>query len=167
MNGTIIHTSVRNPKQIVDVGCGTGIITCYLGERLPDALVSSIDISPVPAIHDKPDNVTFVQGDFRTLASTDGYFAQGSTDLVFNRLLICGMTDWNGYIETSVNTLRLEATWKSKNWHKAGILGEKKWVEIGNGGKPTALRYMRKGSIRTLLGRWSAGCVMLVWRPFR
>ena len=67
-----------------------------------------MDISPVPTIQDKPNKAVFIQGDFRTLASTDDRFAQDSADLIFNRLLICGMTNWKGYIETAVKMLRPE-----------------------------------------------------------
>ena len=90
-------------------------------------------ISPVPAIHDEPDNVTFVQGDFPTLASTDGRFAQGSADLVLTRLLFCGMTDWKGYIETSVNMLRpgghLEVQELAWRWYFRGeeVGGDREW----------------------------------------
>lgn len=131
MNGTIVHAPVINPMQILDVGCGTGVVTCYLGERFPDALVWGIDISPVPTIHDKPNNVTFVQGDFRTLASTDNRFARGSADLVFNRLLICGITDWKGYIETSVNMLKpggyLEVQEVAWRWYTEGVDVGRNW----------------------------------------
>ena len=105
MDGVAVHAPVVNPKQIVDIGCGTGVITCYLGERFPDALIFGIDIHPVPTMREKPDNVSFVQGDFFTLASKDDRFARGSTDLVFNRLLVCGMTDWKRYVETAVGML--------------------------------------------------------------
>ena len=94
LNGITVHAPLTNPKQIVDVGCGSGIFTCSLVECFPDALVWGIDLSPVPAMHhQKPKNVTFVQGRFLTLAEGDGRFAKISTDLVFNRLLIFGMTD--------------------------------------------------------------------------
>ena len=108
MRGVSVHAPLINPKQIVDVGCGTGVITCYLGERFPDAIVLGIDIHPVvpPTLREKPDNVSFVQGDFFSLASKDDRFARASTDLVFNRLLVCGMTDWKRYVETAVGMLR-------------------------------------------------------------
>ena len=93
MNGITLHAPSINPKQIIDVGCGTEVVTCYLGERFPDAQVLEVDIFPVPQLHDKPHNVTFVQGDIQSLAERDARFAPGSTDLVFNRLLVCGMTD--------------------------------------------------------------------------
>ncbi len=124
MNGTIVHASVINLKRIVDVGCGTGVVTCYLGNRFPDALVWGIDISPVPSIHDKPDNVTFVQGDFLTLAASDDRFRQGSADLVFSRLLICGMTGWEAYVGTAVKLLRpggyLEVQEVESGWYVEG-----------------------------------------------
>ena len=57
-------------------------------------------------MREKPNNVSFVQGDFFSLASRDVRFARGSTDLVFNRLLICGMTEWKRYVGTAVSMLK-------------------------------------------------------------
>lgn len=54
VNGTVVHRPVISPKKILDAGCGTGVITCYLGERFPDALVWDINITPTPTIHDQP-----------------------------------------------------------------------------------------------------------------
>ena len=136
MNGVPVHAPVTHPKQIVDVGCGTGIVTCYLGESFPDALVWGIDISPVPTRHRKPENVTFVQGDFLTLAESDERFAKASTDLVFNRLLVCGMTDWQKYIETTVTMLRprgyLEVQEVEWNWYVEGrvVSEDWEWVKV-------------------------------------
>ncbi len=133
MNGIMVHAPVTYPKRIIDVGCVTGVVTCYLGERFPDALVWGIDTSPVPTIHDKPSNVTFIQGDFQTLASADGRFAKGSTDLVFNRLLVFGITDWKRYVETLVNTLRpggyLEFQELDSRWYIEGqeVGGDWEW----------------------------------------
>lgn len=132
MNGVTVHAPVTNPKQIVDVGCGTGVVTCYLGERFPDALVWGVDLSPVPDMnHQKPNNVTFVQGDFLKLAAHDGRFAKGSTDLIFNRLLILGMTDWQRYIETAASMLKpggyLEVQEVEWNWYMEGEVVSKDW----------------------------------------
>ena len=46
--------------------------------------------------HQKPENVTFIQSNFLTLAEGDHRFAKSSTDLVFIQLLVLGMTDWQG-----------------------------------------------------------------------
>ncbi len=131
MNGTIVHAPVIDPKRIVDVGCGTGVVTCYLGNRFPDALVWGVDISPVPGIHDKPDNVTFVQGDFLTLAATDDRFCQGSADLVFSRLLYCGMTKWEAYVGSAVKMLRpggyLEVQEVGSGWYVEGEEMNERW----------------------------------------
>lgn len=132
MNGVTVHAPVTNTKQIVDVGCGTGVVTCYLGERFPDALVWGIDLSPVPTMHHhKPNNVTFVQGEFLTLAAGDGSFAKGSTDLIFNRLLVLGMTDWQRYIETAASMLKpggyLEVQEVEPNWYMEGEVVSEDW----------------------------------------
>lgn len=134
MNGVTVHAPVTtNPKQqIVDVGCGTGVVTCYLGNRFPDAFVWGIDLSPVPAMRrQKPNNVTFVQGNFQTLAAGDGRFAKGSTDLVFSRLLVFGMTDWQRYIETAASMLRpggyLEVQEVEQKWYTDGEVVSEDW----------------------------------------
>lgn len=125
MNGVTVHAPVTSPKQIVDVGCGTGVVTCCLGERFPDALVWGIDLSPVPVMHhQKPNNVTFVRGDFLTLVAGDGRFAKGSTDLIFSRLLVFGMTDWQRYIETAASMLKpggyMEVQEVERKWYSEG-----------------------------------------------
>lgn len=48
MHGKIIHAPVRNPRQVLDIGCGTGIVTSSLGVLFPSAEVIGIDLSPVP-----------------------------------------------------------------------------------------------------------------------
>lgn len=124
MNRTILHAPVISPKQIVDVGCGTGVVTCYLGERFPGAHVWDIDTSPLSTIHQKPNSVSSVQGDFQTLALTDGRLAQAFTDLVFSRVLICGIIDYERYIETAVSMHEprgyLEVQETERCWHVGG-----------------------------------------------
>lgn len=100
------HAPVNNPKRILDIGCGTGILTVRLGREFPEAEVIGVDISPVPNRHEKPDNVTFVQGNVLELAkSNDRRFQPGTFDYVYHRLLVLGITDWPGYIATVLSLL--------------------------------------------------------------
>ncbi|KAF2214075.1 hypothetical protein CERZMDRAFT_38447 [Cercospora zeae-maydis SCOH1-5] len=60
MNDNIIHspipTGVKDAKML-DVGCGTGIVTDFIGNRFPNAQVYGLDISPVPVhIRSHPTN---------------------------------------------------------------------------------------------------------------
>ena len=89
---------------MLDVGCGTGIVTHHLGSIYPSASVYGIDISPVPstdssdAIPQTPPNVKCIIDDVRKLAEEDQQLKSGSFNCIFQRLLICGMTQWQTYI---------------------------------------------------------------------
>jgi SAM-dependent methyltransferase len=83
------------PSKILDIGCGTGVVTSYFGHTNPSASVYGIDLSAVPDIHRTPPNVQYVKGDIHNLATEQaGGLPPGTADLVFARLLVCGITDW-------------------------------------------------------------------------
>ena len=106
MHGRVFHSPLTKPKRILDIGCGTGRTTVQLAQNFPDAQVIGIDLSPVPPVHSKPDNVEYIQGDFWELVkSGDFRFHSGSFDYVFGRLLILGMTDWPGYFHEVTSLL--------------------------------------------------------------
>lgn len=150
MKGRIIHAPLKTPTKILDVGCGTGIVTRHLGTLHPSASIYGIDISPVPpptasdAIPSTPPNVTYIIGDIRSLALSDSRLQAGSCDCVFQRLLVCGMTDWQSYVLQVTHLLRpggwLEIHDYAEIWYSAResdrvISGEWKWQ-----------RAMRKGA---------------------
>ncbi|KAL8821791.1 MAG: hypothetical protein Q9191_007240 [Dirinaria sp. TL-2023a] len=106
MHNNFIHAPLRSPSLLIDIGCGTGTVTCQLGSTYPAAQIYGIDLSPVPA-HQKPSNVEYIQGDIRTLLDTDPRrLPPGTADFVFSRLLILGMTDWAGYIRGAASLLK-------------------------------------------------------------
>lgn len=100
MKGKITHAPLESPTKILDVGCGTGIVTRHLGTIYPSASVYGIDISPVPpttasdAIPTTPPNVDYIVGDIRKLAEEDDRLKAANFDCIFQRLLVCGMTQW-------------------------------------------------------------------------
>ena len=112
MKGKIIHAPLESPTKILDVGCGTGIVTRHLGSAYPSASVYGVDISPVPpatasgAVSKTPPNVEFIVGDIRKLAGDDRRLKAGMFDCIFQRLLICGMIDWQSYISQMTTLLR-------------------------------------------------------------
>lgn len=94
------------PNTIVDIGCGTGSVTVHLGQRFSSSKVYGVDLSPP---HDKQcsaGNVEWVQGDIKELAKTDARFGPASADYVYHRLLMCGMRDWQGYVDTVARMLK-------------------------------------------------------------
>ncbi|EMC99413.1 hypothetical protein BAUCODRAFT_57572, partial [Baudoinia panamericana UAMH 10762] len=74
MNGNIIHAPVHAPavRRVLDVGCGTGPVTGYLGRKYPHADVVGLDISVVPQCRAWPPNVRFLQGNVLTMSPIRG-----------------------------------------------------------------------------------------------
>lgn len=108
MNHKVLHAPIQNPSLALDIGCGTGIITDLLGTTFPSAKVYGLDLSPVPQIHDHPPNVKFLQGNALTQKPHEWAPAgpEGGFDLIFSRLLVCGMSDWPAFFEAEFNLLR-------------------------------------------------------------
>lgn len=101
VKGRIVHAPITAPTTILEVGCGTGVITRYLATHFPPTThVYGIDLCPVPSSPTDASlpNLTFILGNFRTLAGKDPRLQPNTFDLVYSRLLLCGMTDWPGYV---------------------------------------------------------------------
>ena len=99
MNNKPFHAPITNPKRILDIGCGTGVLTAWLARTHPDAEVIGVDISAVPTRHEQPANLNYVQGNIMELAqSGDPRFKPGTFDYVFHRLLVFALTDWSAYV---------------------------------------------------------------------
>ena len=117
MKGKIIHAPLKSPAKILDVGCGTGIVTRHLASIYPSATVYGVDLSPVPpnkasdAIPSTPPNVEYIVGDIRKLAQEDERLKAGNFDCIFQRLLVCGMTHWPSYISQMAALLRPGGGW--------------------------------------------------------
>lgn len=130
MDNRVMHAPIVTPLQIIDVGCGTGIVTRHLGNAYPSARVYGIDLSPVPIpAGPHPPNVEYILGDVRTL--TNPRLAPGSTDFIFSRLLTLGMTDWAGYVRDMVSLLRpggwVEMQDYSLDWYMHGSNCSEEW----------------------------------------
>ena len=49
MNNQIVHAPIQDPQLIIDIGCGTGVVTRLLGQLYPRARdIYGVDLSPVP-----------------------------------------------------------------------------------------------------------------------
>ncbi|KAK3110899.1 hypothetical protein LTR53_014347 [Teratosphaeriaceae sp. CCFEE 6253] len=123
MDGRIIHSPIgqNSPELVLDVGCGTGVVSDHLARLFPTASIVGLDLSPVPRIRERPANVRFLQGNIMTdspsswLPSGDEEGTrtharqlrdEGVFDLVFSRLLVLGMSDWPRYIRTEFQLLK-------------------------------------------------------------
>lgn len=107
----LFRAPVEYPQRILDIGCGTGAVTCALGQKFPDAQVVGLDPSPVPGINNKTKNVSFTEGRMpqilSSVSSVDGTnFERASYDLVFHRLLVGGMTHWQEFLRAVTSLLK-------------------------------------------------------------
>ena len=185
MHNRIIHAPLLDPHRLLDIGCGTGAVTYHLGATYPAASsIYGLDISPVPHIqrHVPPaPNIAYIQGDVKKLAQTDERFPAGGFDYIFSRLLICGMTDWWGYMRDTVVPLLKPGGWVEVQdldyvWYKHGRVcsAEWDWLEaIREGARKKGLdlncgsnaaEYMREAGLvdvsvvryRAPFGTWAA-----------
>lgn len=110
MGGKVIHAPIDDPKKILDVGCGTGVVTELLASKFPKAQVFGLDLSKVPELRDRPSNVKFLQGNILDQAPdvwvpSGSLDKSGGLDLIFSRLLVCGMNDWPSYPKNAFSLL--------------------------------------------------------------
>ena len=113
MHNKPIHAQLtQQPQKILEIGCGTGLMTCLLARRYPQAKVYGIDPTPIPlSFHNKPDNVEYVQGKFQELLeSGDRRLELGCFDFVFSRMMLLVISDWPLYIH------RIQSLLKPGGW---------------------------------------------------
>lgn len=107
--------------KAVEVGSGTGHLASRLAREHPSAKIYGVDLSPVPSIHPKPDNLEYVVADIKKLIdSSHPGFEKGSFDYLFARLLICGVTDWPSHLQTVMSLLKPGTGWAEM--HEAEIV---------------------------------------------
>jgi ubiquinone/menaquinone biosynthesis C-methylase UbiE len=94
-NNHHIIAPVNNPREILDIGCGTGIWAIEVADNYPQTRVYGIDISPVQPVY-VPDNCCFyLENALEGLSFHDEKFG-----LVQSRCLGAGIPDrlWSSYI---------------------------------------------------------------------
>ena len=132
----IIRAPIRNPSLILDIGCGTGPVTREFGVLYPSAhSIYGIDLSPVPlnSTDGSNPNVSFICSDARKLIGLDPRLPTETADFIFNRLLLCGMTDWPGYVRDVFTMLKPGGWVEMQDFEEMFYLrgekmdGEKKW----------------------------------------
>ena len=110
MHGRIFHAPLEHPNLILDIDCGTGIITRELGRMYPFATVYGIEETRAPFayVDSTPSNVTFIQGTFEDVYKTDERLKDGTFDFVFCRLLIFRTAQWQRFILDVTSLLKTD-----------------------------------------------------------
>lgn len=118
--GRLVHSPVKHPKRILDIGCGTGITTVTLGRMFPEAEVVGLDMNIVPSIHEKPENVTYIQARIEDVIRSVNQPSQdlhlnkphsnetlrrGTYDYIFVRFLVLAIFDWPIFVSTCASLL--------------------------------------------------------------
>lgn len=107
LNEAIVHAPLEPSSihKVIDIGCGTGATTDKLGRTYSKANIYGVNLSPVPVLSPKLDNIEYLQGDIMKLAATatGNCLTKGSFDYVFLRFLMGGMTDWKKYIDLCIS----------------------------------------------------------------
>lgn len=104
-----------NTTRVLDIGCGTGIITHKMSAAFPHATCIGLDLSTTPSLRLRPANLRFFQGNVNTQKPTQWIPNDNATplprdanlfDYVFSRFLILGMTDWPAFIRQEYTLLK-------------------------------------------------------------
>lgn len=109
MGDKVLHAPVDaiNATRVLDIGCGTGIVTHLMSEAFPRATCVGLDLSETPGLRSCPANVRFFEGNAATQEPTQWTASDGGSplpqdeclfDYVFSRLLILGMSGWQDFI---------------------------------------------------------------------
>lgn len=97
--------------KAVEIGSGTGHLASRFARENPSSKIYGVDLSPVPSIHPKPDNLEYVVADIKNLIDSHPDFDSGSFDYLFARLLICGVTDWPSHLQAVLSLLKPKTGW--------------------------------------------------------
>ncbi|PIB00981.1 hypothetical protein CB0940_02126 [Cercospora beticola] len=118
MHGKILYAPVNvagKDVRILDVGCGTGVVTDLISSSYPEAECIGLDLSQVPASRVLRANTRFFKGDFCSeqpslwTPTTGGRHLSQSSELfdyIFLRLLVCGMINWPEFIKKEFSLLK-------------------------------------------------------------
>jgi ubiquinone/menaquinone biosynthesis C-methylase UbiE len=97
----LFEAPINNPKNILDVGTGTGIWAIDMADEYPDAEVIGFDISPIQPAW-VPPNCKFYIDD----AQLEWTFGEAEFDFVHIRALYGSISDWTELYRQAFRALR-------------------------------------------------------------
>lgn len=94
------HTP-ENPLEILDVGAGSGIWACEMGQRYPEVNILGVDLTSALLPSDVPSNVTF------EIADVTDPWSPRTYDFIHMRNLVGGgVRDWRALVITAYEHLK-------------------------------------------------------------
>ena len=139
----LARVGAREPRTVVDLGCGEGALTAQLAQRWPGARVTGVDSSPemlaAAAAHAVPSRVAFTPGDVRE------WRPDGPVDvLVTNAVLhwVPGHADllrrWAGQLAPGGwLALQVPGNWRAPTHALlAGLCRSPRWAGLVGGAAP-------------------------------
>jgi trans-aconitate methyltransferase len=116
MGNKVLHAPIDvTATRVLDVGCGTGIVTHLMSDAYPQATCIGLDLSETPRLRPQAANVQFLKGNVTAQRPTQWTTVDGKPtlpqdehlfDFVFSRLLILGMSDWQNFFKTEYSLLK-------------------------------------------------------------
>ncbi|EEH50193.2 uncharacterized protein PADG_06272 [Paracoccidioides brasiliensis Pb18] len=125
----------ESPQNILDIGAGTGLWCCQMGDDYPSAQILGIDLSPIRNTFDAtPDNVRFEVDDVESEWTFINNF-----DYIHSRYMTASIRDWPKLIERCYSHLMpggwaefqdSDARWYSDDdsYNQDSALG--KWLKL-------------------------------------
>lgn len=112
MHDKPIRAPISNPKRILELGYGTGLMCHLLGQTFPTTTIYGVDPSPpAEGFHDKLENVEYIQGKYEDLLeANDERLKLGSFDYIFVRMAVCWVKDWPAHMR-NIKTLLKDGGW--------------------------------------------------------
>ena len=95
--------------HLLDVGCGTGIVTDHMGATYPNAQAWGVDLSSLRGnFREQRSNVHYAKMNIldgtKALQTLTGVTT--GFDLVYSRMLVAGMNDWHKYLRVARDVLK-------------------------------------------------------------
>lgn len=116
MGNKVLHAPIdTTATRVLDVGCGTGIVTHLMSDAYPQATCIGLDLSETPRLRPQATNVQFFKGNVTSQRPTQWTTAdskqslpadEGLFDYIFSRLLILGMSDWQSFLNAEYDLLK-------------------------------------------------------------
>ncbi|KAL8407953.1 hypothetical protein RB594_006671 [Gaeumannomyces avenae] len=96
-DGALIFPPIRNPRRILDCGFGTASWAVDVAEAHPNCIVNGVDISPLMAPEEPPENVVLDVDDLNRAGLS---FEHNTFDIVHSRMVAGGIhaDRWPRYI---------------------------------------------------------------------